>query len=241
MSGWTPGSGCQHDLALAVRLHRVGEDDHRLGVWREPLGRVVEVLVGITRRPIATGRVCSRSRRSRAGRRGCDGRRVRSRTKRTPRRATMTRDCDRLSPTRRGRRSASCFSAFQPSGMFCHWPDLRARPVRSVESVGTERDPKLGHRHANPRGGKTKATCRWSLRCLPTSGASSHTRLRGLEPATRADAREHQDVRGADGTGARTTSFSALIVWSLRPRGTRCRGLSAGRNRPGALGAPARR
>ena len=40
------GAG-QDDLALAVGLHRVGEDDHGLGVGRQPLGRVVEVLVGI--------------------------------------------------------------------------------------------------------------------------------------------------------------------------------------------------
>ena len=37
----------EDDLAFAVRLHRVGEHDHALGVGGQPDGRVVEVLVGV--------------------------------------------------------------------------------------------------------------------------------------------------------------------------------------------------
>ncbi len=74
--------------------------------------------------------------------------------------------------------------------------------VWSAEGVGTQRDPELGHRHAYAGRGEEQGDLQVVLEVLADIGRVELTPdSGGLELVTRADAREHEDVRRADGTG----------------------------------------
>ena len=199
------GAG-QDDLALAVGLHRVGEDDHDLGVGPEPLGGVVEVLVGVdAQHPAPEVRRCSRStKKPSLGVVGV----VVAEAGREPGARLVERRGHEAAPGGRPLGEPPLgfgLERLELSGMSASSAGIgRQRSGRSAQGVGSHRDARSRLiEMPTPGAGKNKATCRWSLRCLPTSGASSwHGTPTASSSLARADAGQHEDVRRPDRAGA---------------------------------------
>ena len=203
MSGWAIGSALvEHDLALAVWLHRVGEHEDAFRVGGQSWRR--------RRRSTGPGRRAGSAARCR----GC------SRKTKTAICAScvwwsprpVENQAARVVQRRRDEAVAGGRPLGDPSfGLLLERLELRrerrvvgrVRRQRSVRARGARRAPSRCRSRSStrrpPAPGNSRPTCRWSFRCLPTWGASSMTRdADGFELRARSDARQHQQVRRPD-------------------------------------------
>ena len=122
------------------------------------------------------------------------------------------------------RRSASCLERLELLGQVGVVGRVgRQRSGRGPQRVGAHRDADLAHRDAHARApGRTRPTCRWSLRCLPTSGASSrHGTPTASSSCFGPDARQQQDVRRTDRAGAEHDLLGRRATTAVSPSAVR--------------------
>ena len=130
-------------------------------------------------------------------------------------RATTTRGRGPWSPTRRGAARPPALSACSSSGMSASSAgSAGSGPAGARSASGPSESADLGHRDARrPARGRTAATCRWSFRCLPTSGASSWHATPAASSSRRGPMPESIRMCGEPMAPAlSTTSLSALTT-----------------------------